>query len=201
MNINVLLQTTANVSREPVHPLSHRRLRMCRPQPQLVVRPLLVQLRITSGSACAKMHYSILPYIFVTFWIYSGDSYTETGFTPGSTAPAVGNPLGNPPFPVSLLPFTEKRYISSETITTGLHSSRRNKLDRSQHCPIQQISHPHLQLCVWWSHYRRHPRSSIHIDCLIFDWPGKPILEWCREETEWSAMDEQRCLVLILDWN
>jgi hypothetical protein len=29
----------------------------------------------------------------------SGDSYTQTGFTPTGTLPAVGNPLGNPPYP------------------------------------------------------------------------------------------------------
>lgn len=30
---------------------------------------------------------------------FSGDSYTQTGFTPTGTLPAVGNPLGNPPYP------------------------------------------------------------------------------------------------------
>ncbi|KAK0446963.1 uncharacterized protein EV420DRAFT_1714429, partial [Desarmillaria tabescens] len=29
----------------------------------------------------------------------SGDSYTQTGFTTTGTVPAVGNPLGNPPYP------------------------------------------------------------------------------------------------------
>ena len=31
----------------------------------------------------------------------SGDSYTQTDFEPNGTAPAPGNPLGNPPYPVS----------------------------------------------------------------------------------------------------
>lgn len=29
----------------------------------------------------------------------SGDSYTQTGFVPNGTLPAIGNPLGNPPYP------------------------------------------------------------------------------------------------------
>ncbi|KAH8103480.1 hypothetical protein BXZ70DRAFT_889104 [Cristinia sonorae] len=33
------------------------------------------------------------------FWFSFGDSYTQTGFVPEDTTPAVGNPLGNPPFP------------------------------------------------------------------------------------------------------
>lgn len=32
-------------------------------------------------------------------YCYSGDSYTQTGFVLNSTLPAVGNPLGNPPYP------------------------------------------------------------------------------------------------------
>ncbi|THH29896.1 hypothetical protein EUX98_g4284 [Antrodiella citrinella] len=34
-----------------------------------------------------------------TFEFCSGDSYTQTGFSPNDTLPAVGNPLGNPPYP------------------------------------------------------------------------------------------------------
>lgn len=30
----------------------------------------------------------------------SGDSYTQTGFVDNGTLPSVGNPLGNPPYPV-----------------------------------------------------------------------------------------------------
>ncbi|TCD69386.1 hypothetical protein EIP91_007733 [Steccherinum ochraceum] len=33
------------------------------------------------------------------YWFSFGDSYTQTGFLPNETAPAVGNPLGNPPYP------------------------------------------------------------------------------------------------------
>ncbi|KAF8874987.1 hypothetical protein BD779DRAFT_1450461 [Infundibulicybe gibba] len=33
------------------------------------------------------------------YWFSFGDSYTQTGFTPSSTLPAPGNPLGNPPYP------------------------------------------------------------------------------------------------------
>ncbi|GJE94718.1 hypothetical protein PsYK624_108890 [Phanerochaete sordida] len=33
------------------------------------------------------------------FWFSFGDSYTQTGFVDTDTLPAVGNPLGNPPFP------------------------------------------------------------------------------------------------------
>jgi hypothetical protein len=32
---------------------------------------------------------------------HSGDSYTQTGFVTNETLPAVGNPLGNPVYPVS----------------------------------------------------------------------------------------------------
>lgn len=32
----------------------------------------------------------------------SGDSYTQTDFDPTSTPPQPGNPLGNPPYPVSV---------------------------------------------------------------------------------------------------
>ncbi|KAF9262543.1 hypothetical protein L218DRAFT_1038614 [Marasmius fiardii PR-910] len=33
------------------------------------------------------------------YWFSFGDSYTQTGFDITSTPPAVGNPLGNPPYP------------------------------------------------------------------------------------------------------
>ncbi|KAK0446950.1 uncharacterized protein EV420DRAFT_1714401 [Desarmillaria tabescens] len=33
------------------------------------------------------------------YWFSFGDSYTQTGFTTNGTVPAVGNPLGNPPYP------------------------------------------------------------------------------------------------------
>ncbi|KAF5374669.1 hypothetical protein D9615_008983 [Tricholomella constricta] len=33
------------------------------------------------------------------YWFSFGDSYTQTGFSPTGTLPAVGNPLGNPPYP------------------------------------------------------------------------------------------------------
>lgn len=33
------------------------------------------------------------------YWFSFGDSYTQTGFDVDGTLPAVGNPLGNPPFP------------------------------------------------------------------------------------------------------
>ncbi|KAJ7595235.1 hypothetical protein C8J56DRAFT_774920 [Mycena floridula] len=33
------------------------------------------------------------------YWFSFGDSYTQTGFVLNSTLPAVGNPLGNPPYP------------------------------------------------------------------------------------------------------
>ncbi|KAK0221164.1 hypothetical protein EDD85DRAFT_930316 [Armillaria nabsnona] len=33
------------------------------------------------------------------YWFSFGDSYTQTGFTTTGTRPAVGNPLGNPPYP------------------------------------------------------------------------------------------------------
>lgn len=32
-------------------------------------------------------------------FLLSGDSYTETGFLTNGNLPAVGNPLGNPPYP------------------------------------------------------------------------------------------------------
>ncbi|KAG6810290.1 hypothetical protein H0H92_012541, partial [Tricholoma furcatifolium] len=35
----------------------------------------------------------------VNYWFSFGDSYTQTDFDPNSTLPAVGNPLGNPPYP------------------------------------------------------------------------------------------------------
>ncbi|KAK0196259.1 hypothetical protein F5146DRAFT_1133753 [Armillaria mellea] len=33
------------------------------------------------------------------YWFSFGDSYTQTGFVTTGTLPAVGNPLGNPPYP------------------------------------------------------------------------------------------------------
>ncbi|KAK0479434.1 hypothetical protein EDD18DRAFT_1364239 [Armillaria luteobubalina] len=33
------------------------------------------------------------------YWFSFGDSYTQTGFTTTGTLPAIGNPLGNPPYP------------------------------------------------------------------------------------------------------
>ncbi|KAK0433256.1 SGNH hydrolase-type esterase domain-containing protein [Armillaria borealis] len=33
------------------------------------------------------------------YWFSFGDSYTQTGFVTNGTRPAVGNPLGNPPYP------------------------------------------------------------------------------------------------------
>lgn len=33
------------------------------------------------------------------YWFSFGDSYTQTGFSPTGTLPALGNPLGNPPYP------------------------------------------------------------------------------------------------------
>ncbi|KAK7464133.1 hypothetical protein VKT23_006296 [Stygiomarasmius scandens] len=33
------------------------------------------------------------------FWFSFGDSYTQTAFSPNSTPPQVGSPLGNPPYP------------------------------------------------------------------------------------------------------
>ncbi|KAK0221163.1 hypothetical protein EDD85DRAFT_862074 [Armillaria nabsnona] len=33
------------------------------------------------------------------YWFSFGDSYTQTGFITNGTRPAVGNPLGNPPYP------------------------------------------------------------------------------------------------------
>jgi len=33
------------------------------------------------------------------FWFSFGDSYTQTGFVDNGVLPAVGNPLGNPPYP------------------------------------------------------------------------------------------------------
>ncbi|THH32443.1 hypothetical protein EUX98_g1717 [Antrodiella citrinella] len=35
----------------------------------------------------------------INYWFSFGDSYTQTGFLPNETLPAVGNPLGNPPYP------------------------------------------------------------------------------------------------------
>ncbi|KAI5122325.1 hypothetical protein M0805_002492 [Coniferiporia weirii] len=35
----------------------------------------------------------------VNYWFSFGDSYTQTGFVLTDTLPAVGNPLGNPPYP------------------------------------------------------------------------------------------------------
>ncbi|TDL22924.1 hypothetical protein BD410DRAFT_722017 [Rickenella mellea] len=33
------------------------------------------------------------------YWFHFGDSYSQTGFVTTGTLPAVGNPLGNPPYP------------------------------------------------------------------------------------------------------
>lgn len=39
------------------------------------------------------------PSASANYWFSFGDSYTQTGFVANSTLPAVGNPLGNPPYP------------------------------------------------------------------------------------------------------
>lgn len=65
----------------------------------------------------------------------SGDSYTQTGFEITGTSPAVGNPLGNPPYP-------------------WLGCYRRRELDRLRHDDIQQVSHSHLQFCLRGSYDR-----------------------------------------------
>ncbi|KAF3090070.1 hypothetical protein TWF569_006420 [Orbilia oligospora] len=35
----------------------------------------------------------------IKYWFSFGDSYTQTGFDPNGVQPAIGNPLGNPPYP------------------------------------------------------------------------------------------------------
>ncbi|KAK6341334.1 hypothetical protein TWF696_008413 [Orbilia brochopaga] len=35
----------------------------------------------------------------IKYWFSFGDSYTQTGFDPNGIQPAIGNPLGNPPYP------------------------------------------------------------------------------------------------------
>ncbi|KAH8110570.1 hypothetical protein DFH11DRAFT_1514184 [Phellopilus nigrolimitatus] len=40
-----------------------------------------------------------VPITGVNYWFSFGDSYTQTGFEPNETLPAIGNPLGNPPYP------------------------------------------------------------------------------------------------------
>ncbi|KAH0588418.1 hypothetical protein H2248_004267 [Termitomyces sp. 'cryptogamus'] len=37
--------------------------------------------------------------INANYWFSFGDSYTQTGFDPALTLPAIGNPLGNPTYP------------------------------------------------------------------------------------------------------
>ena len=53
----------------------------------------------------SKLLVQLVSWNFIITWIRierseSGDSYTQTGFEPNGTLPAVGNPLGNPPYPV-----------------------------------------------------------------------------------------------------
>lgn len=83
------------------------------PQPQLLVQ-LVCIVRAAYGRRL--------------ICIISGDSYTQTGFEVNETLPAPGNPLGNPPFPVSLAPSVSPPPESHSF--AGLHGRRRDKLDR-----------------------------------------------------------------------
>ena len=58
----------------------------------------------------------------------SGDSYTQTGFELNGTQPAIGNPLGNPPYPVRACSLTIARPRADGRL--GFHGDRWAKLGR-----------------------------------------------------------------------
>ena len=58
----------------------------------------------------------------------SGDSYTQTGFEFNGTQPSIGNPLGNPPYPVCTPFLTIQRHWAD--VRLGLDGYRWTKLDR-----------------------------------------------------------------------
>lgn len=55
----------------------------------------------STGTVCTTMndYYSQCIPQTAKYWFSFGDSYTQTGFVPNGTLPAIGNPLGNPPYP------------------------------------------------------------------------------------------------------
>jgi hypothetical protein len=65
--------------------------------------------------------------------IFSGDSYTQTGFNISTgPLPSVGNPLGNPPYPVRFRTLHTWIGIDAEDLShlyTGLHRRGGHELD------------------------------------------------------------------------
>jgi phospholipase/lecithinase/hemolysin len=55
----------------------------------------------------------------VNYWFPFGDSYTTTGFLPNETLPAIGNPLGNPPFP-GFTGAGGENYVGFDTVTYNI---------------------------------------------------------------------------------
>ena len=67
--------------------------------------------------------------VFLTRYLSpSGDSYTQTGFEVNGTQPSIGNPLGNPPYPVRVRPLMIRRLRANARL--GSHGSQWTKLDR-----------------------------------------------------------------------
>lgn len=50
---------------------------------------------------------------------HSGDSYTQTQFSPSGILPSIGNALGNPPYPVSRFGATSAPRINTEIMIKG----------------------------------------------------------------------------------
>ena len=76
--------------------------------------------------------------------ILSGDSYTQTGFDPTGVLPSVGNPLGNPTYPVR--PGSRLNYYSCSIVVIGMDRNRGCELDRSSNDGIQSLTCTDLQL-------------------------------------------------------
>lgn len=114
----------SHVVRKIIHSACHLR-RLARVRPLQVQHRYLFPLpaRQTTGSACKTFLRLILNSLTP---LCSGDSYTQTQFEPNGTLPSIGNPLGNPPYPVC-----PRRYIHCTFFlaTLGLYGRRRYKLD------------------------------------------------------------------------
>lgn len=94
-------QGTASVSLEPARPLPQRLrgLPPHLPEPRRRLLVLYLPEKPIIGLVCKHLPFEENSINSNLSLVPSGDSYTQTGFTPNGTLPAFGNPLGNPPYP------------------------------------------------------------------------------------------------------
>lgn len=128
----------------------------------------------------------------------SGDSYTQTGFNDTQSLPAPGNPLGNPPYPVSHSQMWEFPPLTLITLT-GIHRCRRDELDRCRYGRVQQVAHPDVQLRLRRSHDQRVVGGAVRARRALARGPGERVFGHGGEQACIDAVDECQCAVLVLD--